>query len=180
MVTKITVEEILNSKYPLSQRRGIKEVKIRPRSFDEIIEPKGFLDLRDFVNLEYLLLENVPKIKGWDLSNNTKLQKIIFSNSSFCFLWFEGDYSDFHDNSFVDFPGGQYKHIGQGTYSLALTFHNNPELIKESIEIVDKCCFPLIIFDLPTRKEKELQKQLNERISPEELDELLRTQIDFQ
>src|SRR3954447_17490094 len=104
MVTKITVEEILNSKYSFVQRREIKEVKIRPRSFDEVIEPKGFLDLRDFTNLEYLLLENVPKIKGWDLSNNAKLQKLVFSNSYFCFSWFEGDNPDSFENAFTDFP----------------------------------------------------------------------------
>jgi hypothetical protein len=75
---KIVLEKHLNEKYPCEIRVEIKEVKIRPRSFNEVVEPRGFLDLRDFTNLEYLLLENIPKIKGWDLSNNTKLQKIVF------------------------------------------------------------------------------------------------------
>jgi len=186
MVTKITVEEILSSKYPLSQRREIKEVKIRPRSFDEVIEPKGFLSLRDFTNLEYLLLENVPKMKGWDLSKNTKLQTITFSNSFFCYSGHEGDYPDSRENSFIGFPGGQYKHTGQGIYSLTLTFPNNPKLVKENIEIVGTNSVHAI-FDLPTRKEKELEEenkklrqQLSERVSPEELAELLQTQMDLQ
>jgi len=90
MVNKISLEQFLSEKYPSESRSEVREVKIRPRSFDEAIEPKGFLDLRDFTNLEYLLLESVPEIKGWNLTDNTKLQKVTFSNSSFFCLGFHG------------------------------------------------------------------------------------------
>jgi len=71
-------------------------------------------------------------------------------------------------------------------YTLTLTFLNNPELVKESIEGAGTK-LGRVIFDLPTRKEKELEEEnkklrqeLNERISPEELAELLQTQIELQ
>ncbi|KAF0539691.1 hypothetical protein F8M41_006950 [Gigaspora margarita] len=45
-ITNITLEKLLNEKYPSETRAEVKEVKIRPRSFDEIIKEKGFLALR--------------------------------------------------------------------------------------------------------------------------------------
>ncbi|CAG8717140.1 10515_t:CDS:2, partial [Ambispora leptoticha] len=145
------------SKYPSGQRGEIKEVKIRPRNFDEVI-------------------------------------KVTFSNSGFnqrkfrtvTEEWKEeiggGSYTG-EDNPPSNFPGGRYFTNPENAYDpylhLELTFLNNPELTKEDIEILRNPPQG-VVFNLPTRKERELEKQLNERISPEELAEIFQVQMDFQ
>jgi hypothetical protein len=118
-------------------------------------------------------------MRGWDLTRNRKLKKIIFGNSSF---YFERNFS----SSIVpnEFPGGNYQLKISGTghlpdvLVLTLSFPENPDLCLDDIEgdpvtkvqVLGNIDYDRYLttvakvnFNLPSAWQKQLQEQLDQK-----------------